>query len=87
MIASDIGGLGEVVDGCGLRFPAGSAEALAQCMRTVLDHPEMIVRNGDVARRRALDLFSERRMVKEHFDLYCQLAPMRDRGKKAQQLA
>jgi glycogen(starch) synthase len=84
VIASDIGGLGEVVDGCGLRFPAGSMEALAQCMRTVLDHPEIIVRNGDDARRRALDLFSERRMIKEHFDLYCQLAPAVDRGKKAQ---
>jgi len=84
VVASDIGGLGEVVDGCGLRFPAGSTEALAQCMRTVLDHPEIIVRNGDVARRRALDLFSERRMVKEHFDLYCQLAPLLDRSKKAQ---
>jgi glycosyltransferase involved in cell wall biosynthesis len=87
VIASDIGGLGEVVDGCGLRFPAGSTEALAQCMRTVLDHPEVIVRNGDAARRRALDLFSQRRMVKEHFDLYCQLAPALNRDKKAQHLA
>jgi len=87
VIASDIGGLGEVVDGCGFRFPAGSTEALAQCMRTVLDHPEVIVRNGDAARRRALDLFSQRRMVKEHFDLYCQLAPALNRDKKAQHLA
>lgn len=87
VIASDIGGLGEVVDGCGLLFPAGSTEALSQCMRTVLDHPEIIVRNGDVARRRALDLFSQRRMVKEHFDLYCQLAPPVNLDKKAQHLA
>jgi glycosyltransferase involved in cell wall biosynthesis len=62
-------------------------EALAQWMRTVLDHPEVIVRNGDVARRRALDFFSQRRMVKEYFDLYCQLAPAVNRGKKAQHLA
>jgi glycogen(starch) synthase len=87
VIASDIGGLGEVVDGCGLRFPAGSTEALAQCMRTVLDHPEVIVLHGDAARRRALDLFSQRRMVKEYFDLYCQLAPAVNRGKEAQHLA
>ncbi len=84
VIASDIGGLGEVVDDCGLRFPAGSSEALAQCMRTVLDHPEIIARKGDLARRRALDLFSQRRMVNEHYDLYCQLAPSVDPGKKAQ---
>jgi glycosyltransferase involved in cell wall biosynthesis len=87
VIASDIGGLGEVVDGCGLRFPAGSTEALAQCIRTVLDNPEVIVRNGDAARRRALDLFSQRRMVREYFDLYCQLAPAVSCGKKAQYLA
>src|SRR5260370_233485 len=87
VIASDIGGLGEVGDGCGLRFPAGSTEALAQCMRTVLDHPEIIIRNGDVARRRDLALFSQRRMVRAHFDLYCQLAPAVNRGKRAQHLA
>jgi glycogen(starch) synthase len=46
VIASDIGGLGEVVDGCGLRFPAGSSEALAHCMRRVLDHPEIVELNG-----------------------------------------
>jgi len=86
-IASDIGGLGEVVDDCGPRSSAGSTEALAQCMRTVLDHPEVIARIGDVARRRALDLFPQRPMVKEHFDLYCQLARSVNRGKKAQHLA
>jgi len=31
VIASDFGWRGEAVDGCGLRFPAGSTEALAQC--------------------------------------------------------
>jgi len=75
VIASDIGGLGEVVDDCGLRFPAGNTEALAQCMKSVLDHPEIIVRKGDNARRRALDLFSERRMLQDHVDLYRRLTP------------
>jgi glycosyltransferase involved in cell wall biosynthesis len=75
VIASDIGGLGEVVDDCGLRFPAGNTEALAQCMKSVLDHPEIIDRKGDNARRRALDLFSERRMLQDHVDLYRRLTP------------
>jgi glycogen synthase len=87
VIASDIGGLGEVVDGCGLLFPAGSAEALAQCMRTVLDHPEIVGQNGDLAKRRALDLFSQVRMVRDHFDLYCQLVPSSQSCKKAQRQA
>ncbi len=62
-------------------------EAIAQCMRTVLDHPEVIVRNGNFARRRALDFFSQRRIAKEYFDLYCQLGPAVNRGKNAQHLA
>jgi hypothetical protein len=41
----------------------------------VLDHPEIIGRKGDNARRRALDLFSERRMLQDHVDLYRRLAP------------
>jgi glycosyltransferase involved in cell wall biosynthesis len=82
VIASDIGGLGEVVNGCGLQFPPGDTEALAQCMRMVLDHPEIVARNGGLARRRALDLFSLSRMLREHFDLYRQLAASSHDGKK-----
>jgi glycosyltransferase involved in cell wall biosynthesis len=86
VIASDIGGLGEVVDGCGLRFPAGSAESLAACMRAVLDHPEIVEQNGKAARRRALDIFSLQRMVREHFELYCKLTPSVDRSPQAEHL-
>jgi glycogen(starch) synthase len=84
VIASNIGGLGEVVGDCGLRFPAGSAEALAQCMKIVIDQPDMIARNGDRARRRAVDLFSHRRMVKAHLDLYSRLVRAVDVDEKAQ---
>jgi glycosyltransferase involved in cell wall biosynthesis len=85
VIASDIGGLGELVDGCGLLFPAGNIEALAQCMRTVLDHPEIVEFTGNAARRRALDLFSKTRMVKEHYELYRELMNLTDLGKMAEQ--
>jgi len=54
----------------GLRFPPGQVHALAQRMRSALESPEIIVQYGIAARRRALDLFSEQRMVKEYFDLY-----------------
>lgn len=87
VIASDIGGLGEVVDGGGLRFPAGSAEALAECMRRVLDHPEIISKYGAVARRRALEMFSARQMVEEHFHLYERLTTSAQPGEKVQSAA
>lgn len=84
VIASDIGGLGEVVGDCGLLFPPGDTGALAHRMRCVLDNPEIIAQYGAAARRRAVDLFSERRMVKEHMDLYRRLAGLADPSEKGQ---
>jgi glycogen(starch) synthase len=80
VIASDIGGLGEVVGDCGLRFPAGNLEALTQCMRTVLDNPGIIQLKGEAARRRAQNRFSQHRMVREHLELYSQLLKSGDIG-------
>ncbi|MGA7622674.1 MAG: hypothetical protein WB630_03205 [Candidatus Acidiferrales bacterium] len=42
LVASDIGGLGDMVDGVGLKFPAGDAAALAARMRQALDDPAMV---------------------------------------------
>jgi glycosyltransferase involved in cell wall biosynthesis len=70
VIASDIGGLGEIVDGAGLRFPAGNSDALEACMRQVLDHPKMASELRLKARQRGIEIFSEKRMVEEHALLY-----------------
>jgi len=83
VIASDIGGLGEVVDDCGLRFTPGSTEELAQCMKTVLERPEMIELKGAAARQRADAFFSHARMVREHLELYGLLTESADRSNKA----
>jgi glycosyltransferase involved in cell wall biosynthesis len=70
VIASDIGGLGEIVDGAGLRFPAGDSDALEACMRQVLDNPKMASALRLKARQRGIEVFSEKRMVEEHAHLY-----------------
>ena len=70
LIASDIGGLGLVVDGLGLKFPPGDANALASCMRQVLDDPLRTTALGRSARPRALEMFTQGRMVEEHVRLY-----------------
>src|SRR5208283_5844120 len=41
VIASDIGGLGEVVGQTGLKFPPGDAAGLTSCMQCVLDQPRL----------------------------------------------
>jgi len=70
VIASEIGGLAEVVGSTGLCFAPGSADALAECMRHVLQEPELIDKLGPQARMRALRLFARRRMILEHHQVY-----------------
>jgi glycogen(starch) synthase len=70
VIASRIGGLAEVVDDAGLQFPPGNAEALADCMRKVMQAPSIIDSIGVKARGRALQLFPRARMVEEHAIAY-----------------
>jgi glycosyltransferase involved in cell wall biosynthesis len=80
LIASDLGGLGELVDGVGLKFPAGDAAALADCLRRVLEHPELALELGENARNRARALFTQDRMVKDHIKIYAGIAPMKVAG-------
>lgn len=73
VIVSDIGGLGEVVDGTGLKFAPGDVNGLAYCLRSLLDSPDALKPLGEKARQRALELFSHDRMMTEHVDLYREL--------------
>jgi glycosyltransferase involved in cell wall biosynthesis len=70
VIASDIGGLSEIVDGAGLRFPAGDSDALESCMRQVIENPKMATELRRKARQRGVEVFSEKRMLEEHAHLY-----------------
>lgn len=73
VIAADIGGLGEVVDGVGLKFPPGDEQALTSCLRQVLEEPEIITLMGRKAREKALQKFQQGQMVEEHLSLYRRL--------------
>jgi glycosyltransferase involved in cell wall biosynthesis len=70
VIASDTGGLGEVVGSTGLRFPAGDAAALADCMRNVMQNSDIINSLGRKARERALETFDRASMIGGHVDVY-----------------
>jgi len=73
VIASDIGGLAEVVGDAGLKCPPGDPVALANCMKRVLDNPEIAVQMGRSARARALSEFGEERMAKDHAELFLKI--------------
>ena len=70
VIASNIGGLSEVVGSTGLCFMPGDSSALAECMRRVLHNPRLIDALGREARARALSLFIRQRMIDEHWRVY-----------------
>lgn len=73
VIASEIGGLAELVNGDGLKFPAGNIDALASCMRRVLDDPALATDLRLRAKARALLTFNEERMLGEHALIYATL--------------
>jgi glycogen(starch) synthase len=74
VIASAIGGLGEVVDSTGILVPPGDPEALAAAMQDILADPERIAAIGKKARARALSTFGYVRMLQEHVAVYRRVA-------------
>jgi len=70
IIAADVGGLGETVNGFGLKFPPGDIGALKSCMCQAIEDPDLSIRMGREARTNALASFSQERMVQEHVQLY-----------------
>jgi glycosyltransferase involved in cell wall biosynthesis len=75
VVATAVGGIREtVVDGeTGFLVPVGDAEALAERILHVLEHPDEARRVADEARRR-VQAFSEERMVAETLALYERLS-------------
>jgi glycogen(starch) synthase len=73
LIGSDIGGLGLISNGGGLKFTAGDAEELASRMRQVIENPSAVPEMGRRCRNHALENFSLDRMVEEHARLYREL--------------
>lgn len=74
VVASDIGGLSEVVGDAGWKFPAGDAEALGRRLLEIIEHPQEAVLMGRRAREYALRHFAVDRMIEEHLALYSQIS-------------
>jgi glycosyltransferase involved in cell wall biosynthesis len=79
LIGSDIGGLGLISNGGGLKFTAGDAEGLASRMRQVIENPSAVPEMGRRCRNHALETFSLDRMVEEHARLYRELMQRKSR--------
>jgi glycosyltransferase involved in cell wall biosynthesis len=76
VVATDVGGTGEVVRHglTGLLVPAKDADALAQAIEEVLARPNRMREMGRLGRRIVIDEFSAESMVRQLQDLYFGLA-------------
>src|SRR5579864_2903968 len=73
VLAADVGGLRDIMDGAGARFTPGDPVHLAQCMRELIKHPVLLRELGVRARERAQKMFRAERMAAEHRELYIQI--------------
>ncbi len=73
VIASAIGGLGEIVNGAGLTFPANDPRALAGEMKRILDEPGLTASLALSARQHVLRSFSFGGMIDGHAQVYREL--------------
>jgi glycosyltransferase involved in cell wall biosynthesis len=69
VISADIGGLGEIVDGAGLKFQPGDWRSLASAMQRVIDDPSLANSLGAAARSRANALFRRDAMIESQISL------------------
>jgi len=70
VIVTNHGGAPEIAGEAGLTFPPGDAAALAQCLRRLVDEPNLLADLGARARKRAAALFTQARMVDQHCSLF-----------------
>jgi glycogen synthase len=70
IVASDLGAFVEVLGDAGLCFRTGDAAQLAAVLTSLLDDPSAGDRLGQLAHKRALDLFSTGRMIERHSRIY-----------------
>jgi glycosyltransferase involved in cell wall biosynthesis len=82
VIVADIGGMSEVVGDAGLKFAPGDSQALAACIRKVIDNPALTVSLGLMAQERAMRFFKLGSMIEGHVSLYREvwLGKMQKRG-------
>jgi glycosyltransferase involved in cell wall biosynthesis len=75
VVATGVGGVGELVDHCGLAVPPRNPNALARAMLTIMNSPDSARRFlGKSARQRVIDHFNIERKVHEWEALYSDVA-------------
>jgi len=87
VIASEIGGLGELVSGSGLTFSPNDPHSLAAAMRRILDEADLPASLGAAGRRRILQSFSYGGMIDAHARIYREVSAAATKNKSLLRIA
>ena len=74
VVASDVGGVGEALEGCGILVKPRDDEAFATEVARLLDNPSLRLRLGTRARARVIEEFRLDHSIGKYLDLYRGLA-------------
>jgi glycosyltransferase involved in cell wall biosynthesis len=77
VVGSDVGGVGEALEECGMLVRPGDVEGFAAAVRQLLDDPALRSRIGRQARARVLEEFRLDASISAYLDLYQRLASSR----------
>jgi L-malate glycosyltransferase len=75
VIGSDSGAIPEVIGDAGLIFPEGAAAALAECVRRLIDSPELRAELAQRGLARVMAHYTPERLAACTLDLYRQISP------------
>ena len=78
IVATDVGGNAEALDGSGLLVPARNSKALAEAIASLIENPPRAARLGTSARERALTEFKAETMVSHYVHLFHALLSARE---------
>lgn len=76
VVAYDVGGMRELLEGAGVLVERGDKRALVRALVSLLDNPEYAVSLGRAARARAEKRFTDTRMVDDYVQLLTSLADL-----------
>jgi len=70
VIGSDSGAIPTVIEGAGLVFPEGNADALRECLATLQADPEVRAALGRAGRQRVLERYTQAQVAARTVSLY-----------------
>jgi L-malate glycosyltransferase len=73
VIGSDSGEIPNVIGDAGLVFPEGNAEALRECLKQLIEQPELTQKLGQKGYERAMEKYTNKALAKQQLAFYQEL--------------